>query len=368
MRVVVAHSADAGAKELRHFMLGSGLDCGAEDCVPWSNLAIRLGRGDVDVVLVIMKQNSPEAWEAIRQARDLTESPVMVALPARDTDGAQQARRLGVAEVLDGDNLRASLDDAVERCRAQGVLRRRRGKVISVFAPMAGSGATTVAANLAGALARKHPKNVALIELASEFGDLGLLLNMTPAHTVEDVCQRWRSLDVTSLASSFTEHKSGVWALVNAVDRPENRHLDLDAVRRIAVLARVTVGYTVLALDNRLSEKEVEAMRLSDSVVLVVRPDVPSVRRTHWALEKAIAQGVAKERIHLVMNRYGQGGQLPLSHAESTLGMKAMKLIPDDPRSVNRAANRGELLCEGLLLKRISRRFASLAFALNGKS
>ena len=91
----------------------------------------------------------------------------------------------------------------------QGNAPRPRGTVISVFAPIPGSGGTTVASNLAGAFAAAHPKEAALIEVARDFGDLALLLNLTPNYTSRDACMRWQSLDRMSLANGFAEHPSG---------------------------------------------------------------------------------------------------------------------------------------------------------------
>jgi pilus assembly protein CpaE len=368
MRVVVGHRPSADSVETRQVMLGSGLDCGPEDCVPWEQLSVRLGRGDADLVVVEVEAAAEPAWQALQDAGQLTAAPLMVIGPPGIADVANRARRLGAISYIDRSQIRASLDSAVEQWLARGPTRGRRGKVIAVFAPTPGSGGTTVAANLAGALIQKRAGDVALVELEAEFGDLALLLNVEPRHTAEEICRRWASLDKTCLRGSLTDHASGLKVLVNAPDHSGNRHLDADAARRIAILARMSMGYTVLALDSRLSQVEVEAMRLSDAVVFVVRPDVPAVKRAQHAWRYLVEAGILRERLCLVVNRYGQSGQLALNQIEAALGCRAGQLIPDDPRSVNRAANYGQLLHEQSKLKKISRRFAALAQTLNGKT
>jgi len=353
---------------LRQLVLGSGLNCEAEDCVAWNDLAVRLGQGDVDVVLVSLEGADERLWRALQEVGTLTGSPLMAIGAEVDDDVQQRAQQLGVRQIIPPDDVRRSLDEALERMRNEGQVRARRGRVISVFAPTPGSGGTTVAANLAGALVRRHPDEVAVLELAREFGDLALLLDVEPKVAAEDLCRRWQSLDRSSLAGSMTIHDSSLRVLANPVDRPENRQLGAESARRLAVLARATFPYTVLSLDSRLSDVETEVMQLSDRVVLVVRPDVPAVRRARWALHEAIDRGVDGERVCLVVNRYGQPGQLPLPQIESALGLKAQQLIPDDPSSVNRAANEGQLLHERLWFRRIKRRFSRLAVALNGRS
>jgi pilus assembly protein CpaE len=368
MRVVVGHRPDADAVELRQIMLGSGLECSAEDCVRWDHLSVRLGRGDTDLVLLEVAESAEPSWQALQEAGQLTTAPLMVMGPPENADLANRARRSGAVSYLDQAQLRVALDSAVDQWLTRGQIRGKRGKVLSVFAPTPGSGGSTVAVNLAGALNRKHAGEVALVELASEFGDLALLLNVEPRHTAEDLCRRWASLDKTCLKGSFTDHQSGLKVLVNAAERSGNEYLDLNAARRIAILSRMTMGYTVLALDARLSPVELEAMRLSDAVAFVVRPDVPAVKRAQRTWQQLLAAGILRDRIRLVVNRYGQPGQLALRQVEAALGVRAAQLIPEDPRSVNRAANLGRLLHEQSRLRKISRRFASLARDLNGKT
>ncbi|TVR20344.1 MAG: MinD/ParA family protein, partial [Ilumatobacter sp.] len=48
----------------------------------------------------------------------------------------------------------------------------RRTKVIVVISPKGGSGKTAVSANLAVALAQRHPGRVAAVDLDLQFGDL----------------------------------------------------------------------------------------------------------------------------------------------------------------------------------------------------
>lgn len=368
MRVIVGHGPRANPAEWRQILLGSGLDCGADDCVGWEQLGARLGQGDVDLVLVEVEPAAEAAWRALEEASQLTASPVMGVGAADQAELVQRVRRSGAVHVLDQSDIRRSLDTALDQWLLRGQLRGKRGRVISVFAPTPGSGGSTVAANLAGALARRHPDDVALVELAAEFGDLAVLLNVTPRHTAEDICRRWATLDRTCLTGSYAQHESGLHVLVNGADRSGNQYLSMEAARRLAILSRMTKGYTVLALDAALTEVELEAMRLSDAVAFVVRPDVPAVKRAQRAVQRLAEGGIARERIWLVVNRYGQAGQLPLSQLEASLGLRTAHLIPEDPRSVNRAANFGLLLQQQSRLRKISRRFAALAQALNGQA
>jgi pilus assembly protein CpaE len=365
MQVVYAHPPQADSRELRQILLGSGLDCGSDDCVAWSDLPFRLGRGDVDLVLVQVDESEQQPWHALQGAKALTQAPIMAVGSRRDERIAMRAQQMGISDVLDETNLREALDDALDRSVSHCMNGGRRGRVLSVFAPTAGSGRTTVGCNLAGALARRFPNKVALIELSRESGNTAVMLNLETRHTAGEVCRRWRTLDTVTLDNSFTEHRSGLGLLANDIETSENAFLDRHAVRRIAVLTRVCRDFSVLTLDSRMSECEVEAMKLSDAVVLVVRPDIVCVRRAYRALERAKQAGIGRDTFRLVINRYGQRGQLPLRQIEATLELRALVLVPDDPKAVNRALNQGGLAIAQSRLRNISRNFAALARKLN---
>jgi len=52
MRVIIAREAGVRRERLRQAILGIGLECGAVDCVTYSELASRLLQGPADLVLV----------------------------------------------------------------------------------------------------------------------------------------------------------------------------------------------------------------------------------------------------------------------------------------------------------------------------
>ncbi len=364
MRVVLAHTDSSKLRDLRQMLLGAGLSCEAEDCCSWQNLGVRLAQRDTDLIVVATDCENGADWKALQESISLTMAPIMVIGPTDNSQLAEQAREAGIQEVVDQATLPASFDSALQRMNQSATARKQRGLVVSVFAPAAGSGGSTIAANLAGAFLRKHPESVGLIEMSHEAGDLALMLDATPEHLLADVCRRSDSLDDTSLSNSFFKHSSGVHLLPTGEDQEEEDALTVEATRRIAVLSRVCHQASVLALDSRVGPCEIEAMRLSDHVLIVVRADVPAVRRTQKAILQLVEQGVPKERFRLVVNRWGQGGQVPLKQIETSLKMEVFQSIPDDPSKVNKSANRGVLLHEQARLSTICRRFSALAAAL----
>jgi Flp pilus assembly CpaE family ATPase len=124
---------------------------------------------------------------------------------------------------------------------------------------------------------------------------------------------------------------------------------------------------SIFAVEPNIDSLSLEALLFAEHIVLVTRPDVPAVRRTkEWIIAVSEA-GIPPERFQLVVNRWGQRRQLPLAQIESALGLKTSVLIPDDPKTVNRAANLGCLLRDVSRWSSVTRRHAVLAAKLGRK-
>src|SRR5207247_9247092 len=93
-----------------------------------------------------------------------------------------------------------------------------RGKVFTIVNAKGGSGATTVAVNLALALQSAHG-NVALVDLAT-LGHTALHMNLTPLFTVSYAIRGLHRLDSSLLQSFMTRHNGGLQLLAgtNATD------------------------------------------------------------------------------------------------------------------------------------------------------
>lgn len=367
MRVVIAHGDGVNALEVRQVAHGAGLECSAENCTDFNGFEEQLAQSGVDLVLVVFGDRADVALQAISRAAAITNAPLLAVGPTHDSSLVLRALRAGARQYLDSTDLRDDLDLALDKLAAVGADPRQRGLVISIFAPTPGSGGSTVAANLAGALVRTHPDEVVLVELTREDGDQALLLDLTPRFGVADVCARSQSLDTVGLRHSLEHHRSGLHVLTQGSHQGVSPVVSSESLRRLIVLLRSMFRGTVLELDRVTTDEQWTAMAMSDIVCLVVRPDVPAVRRAQRAVQEANKHGIPRERIRLIVNRWDQSGQLPLKSIQEILGFGEPLLIPDDPDKVNKATNRGLLLTELAARATITRRFGQLAKSLNGR-
>ncbi len=125
-----------------------------------------------------------------------------------------------------------------------------------------------------------------------------------------------------------------------------------EGVHQALALAKSSFPYVLVDLDHSFRPEQVEVLREADVVLLVLRLDFASLRNARRALEHIERLGIDRDRIRLVVNRYGQPKEVPFSKAEEALGMKIFHYVPDDPKSINRANNNGVPVVLGVAPRR----------------
>jgi len=368
MRVVLADKQANSSDEFRRILLGQGLNCEIEDVVEYGCLARRLAAVHPDIVIVRCNGSVEDALQAIRTAHQITDAPIL-ATGEPEIPLVREAMRAGAQEFLDVSKLREELTDALKRLDSGGERASQRGKIISLFSPISGVGVSTAAVNLAVSLAgsgsKSSPEKVALVDLNPPPTDLASLLDVEPKYTMADVCSQWERLDTKMLAAAMVEHSSGVHVLAQAGCPRDGTiprcDMNRAAVRQIFILLRRMYPLVVVDLGHVLSEDHVEAMQQSNLVGLVVRADVPGLRRAHWAMEALTQMGLDHHRFRLVLNGYGGRVQVKQAKVEAALGMKVSWTLPENAALVTRARNQGVPLSQLSSLARINSSFVGFA-------
>ena len=289
-----------------------------------------------DILLIVLAPDFERALGVLRDVHRRTTARILAVGPATDTKLVLRALREGALEYLDQGELLTELSDALKRLNASGTL----GRIIGVLAPCGGSGASTLAVNVATVLTRKY-QSCALIDLNLEAGDLAPLLNLKPNHTLSDLCQNIERLDYSLLQGCLSRSEGGVQLLPAPANIADAATVTADAIDSILSLACRHFPFVVLDMDHTFRPEQRRAMLHSDVLVLVLRLDFISLRNTRITLDFLKSIEVSRDRIRIVANQVGEPGQLSASQAEESLGLKIWHVIPDDQKAVNRANNDG---------------------------
>jgi pilus assembly protein CpaE len=334
--------------------------------VTYEELKGRLTEAPVDLVLVGLGTDVSEGLQVLEQAYERTRAPIFAVGLTSDSQQILQAIRSGAREHLHEDDVREELLAALRKLRSAGIAAPRWGKVLAVTGAQAGLGVTTIASNLAFSLAGFYPGKVVLGELGDTVPELALNLNLNPAHGLDALVANWDRLDATMLRHALVLHPAHLSVLANPPETLKPVEFPPTIMRNIMVLLRSMFDFTVVDLGHTLDEPRQEALSIADKVVVVLRLDVPSLRLSRQFLKRLEELGTTADRLHLIVNRYGQRQQFSWKKAQQAIGLTVAEWIPDDPGHVNRAVNFGQPLVQIARGAPIARRFANLARALNG--
>jgi len=219
---------------------------------------------------------------------------------------------------------------------------RPPGQVIAVYSPRGGVGRSTLATNLAVALRHEHGMNVALVDASLPFGDVGVLLDLPPTHSIVDLQAPESELDADYVDSVLLPHKSGIKALL-APPRPEMSEMVTDELlRRTLRVLRERHDYVVVDTSPTLDDRVLTTLEEADKVLLPLPPTLSAIRSAKAFLEVAALLQFPPDKVAPVVTRATAAVDIAISDVEATLGLPVEARIPADERGVTHAINVGD--------------------------
>lgn len=216
------------------------------------------------------------------------------------------------------------------------------GRVISVFSTKGGSGKSVTATNLALAMAKRGDQPVILVDGHLQFGDVAVMLKLFAESSVADAISRLDVLDQEMLEDLMTEHPETGLKVLPAPPEPSFAdQVSGDQMAQLIDLLRQTGALVVIDLPAIFNDVVLNTLEASDDIILVAELDIPNIKNVKIGLTTLSLLNIAKERIHLLLNRADSKVKLDVADVERSLGVDTIAHIPSDvvvPISVNRGS------------------------------
>lgn len=251
------------------------------------------------------------------------------------------AMRAGAREFIERPTTTTDLLEAFVRLTAaQRKVNREgtSGKVFIVVNAKGGSGATTVAVNLALALQSAHG-NTALVDLAP-LGHTQLHMNLKPLFNVTDAIRNLHRLDSSLLESFMTRHNDGLQLLAGP-NVPVAVEPSTAEFARLFDMLMGQFRYVVVDASTRIDPTTRLVCSLSQTVLMVVNADVASLWSAARVQQYLGESGSGREKVNLVLNRFRKIPGFSESDAEAAAGVKLLWKIPNQYFAVSTAIDRG---------------------------
>jgi len=276
-------------------------------------LSLIAGKGAPDVVITDVNMplmNGLELVKRLREDRRTARTPIIVLSAAKQ----EQDILAGYSHGAD-DYIGKPIDLAVLAAKIETILRQTRvvaeviaaprklGVVIAFAHGKGGVGATTLAANVAAALAADD-KTVVLIDLNLQFGTAAMFFDLRPRATIVEFARGDVSrVTEEDFAQFLADHKSGVRILAAPPSPEEAELVSVGAVQQAIDLARSGRDAVVLDLAAKLDEVTLAALDVTDIVCVVAAPHLAALRSTSDTLAMLTRIGISDERILVALVR-----------------------------------------------------------------
>ncbi|MEA3510770.1 MAG: AAA family ATPase [Actinomycetota bacterium] len=274
--------------------------------------------------------------------------PIVLVAANPDMTVLRTALRVGYKDVVDAPVDRQKMDTMlglIEEEAERVVLKETKaqiGRVVTIMSPKGGAGKTVTAANVGLQLAMwSEPDRVVIMDADLQFGDVSIVMQIDPVHTIVDAARELDELDEDLMRSLLTPHPSGLQILAAPLEPSLADEVSTQSVvRSIAMLKRM-FDYVVIDTAPFLDEPVLSILERSDDVLLVVDMDLPSVKNAKLALDTLKLIKFPFEKIKLVLNRVNSKARLDIGELERSLELDVQAAISSD-KLVPRAVNEGE--------------------------
>ncbi|HEV3116303.1 MAG TPA: hypothetical protein VGY58_04570 [Gemmataceae bacterium] len=338
--LIVSHDVMETVSSKLRGILRAQVDSQGPATTTFENVENAVFQVQPEMVVVVLSPDAERGLETLRKLRTEMTGYLLAAGQVSEPKLILRALHCGADHYLDEGDLEAGLDSVLARLQIKQEANAPPGRILAILAASGGSGASTLAVNIAVTVAKDHQK-CALLDLKPGIGDLAALLDLKPQFTLADLCLNLSRLDKAMFEKMLVRHSSGIHLLGSPQVFGNARMVTTQGVNQALAMARKMFPHIVADLEDCFHEEQIITLRQAACIFVVFRLDFTSLRNARRILEQLRELEIPRTRVRLIVNRQGLPYELPLAEAEQALGEKLVHFIPDDPKTFNRSNNAG---------------------------
>lgn len=217
------------------------------------------------------------------------------------------------------------------------------GKFIALHSLRGGVGCSSLAVNLALGVNMLWKKPTLLLDLSMVAGQVALMLNSTLKRTWADVAGiSLDEMDGEIINSIITTHESGLSFIAAPTYPSDAETIKSDTLKTAIYYLRNNYSYLIADLSHDFGELTIEALDIADLILMIVSPDMASIRAAAAAIDTYQKLNYPPEKIKLVLNSPFPKSGLSKENIESAISLPSMVNIPYTPDSFVQSINNGQ--------------------------
>lgn len=293
---------------------------------------------------------------------------VILLRPRVDSSVLAEAMRAGMREVVEERDL-TGLSLAVRRSQVLyealtaahvGSVEAASGRLITAFSPKGGVGKTTLSINLAVALSEMGHR-VCLVDLHLALGDVGILLQLAPVHTITEALAIVGDIGPDDLQPLLTKYSDNLHVLLAPTSPERNDPIGRHLIGKILATLKHSFDYVVVDTPPAFDDHVLQAFDESDLLLLLLTPTVAALKAAKVTSETLELLNFPREKTRVVVNRENAKVGFSTADIEATLKSEIFASIPTEATEIPASMNRGEPIVTSVPRNPASQAFVSLA-------
>ena len=371
LRISICDPDESTRDDLKKYLIGMEQVWLEADCSRYEFFSEIVAQTSPDVAIIDIDSDDEKAMQLVENlSRNHPTCGIIVVSGRTDGQMILRAMRSGAREFLNSPVQIDELVGALDRASAttDGKQRSNAGSIISVAGASGGVGTTSIAVNLAVALAQHPDRSVVLIDLDLALGDADVFLDMIPDYTLIDVAQNISRLDLALLRKSLTKHETGVYLLPRPVQIEDISTISNEDFKRVLGLLKASFTHLVIDLSKSYSRLDIAALEASKQILLLTQLDLPCLRNVVRLLSSLESYEGVNEKVNVVVNRAGlDKAQISSAKAEETIDREIFWRIPNNYGVISECRNNGVPLLQQAPKAAITHSISELAEKLSGE-
>lgn len=221
-------------------------------------------------------------------------------------------------------------------------IRQKSGRIVTMFSPKGGTGATFLTINVGAVLAEAQEAQIAVCDLAPQAGDIATYLNLNSSYTIRDIIDSAQQLDMSLLQGVMLKHPSGLKVLASA--REDQDPLGPECVPQLeSAFSLLKQAYDIVLVDIGHADPLVtqHVLKVSDLILLIGNADMPSLKSLVLGLNRLMKLQCDPDKVKVLINRFDSKKRLDTKEFEKKTKHPIAYRLPNDYSVCAQAINDG---------------------------
>ena len=309
-----------------------------------------------DMLIVDLKLPEMDGFEILERLRrdpKYSHMPVIVITAKDELSEKLKAFELGADDYLvkpfQPEELVARMGILARRGKAMKIVRdmetvnKSNATVITVHSLRGGVGCSSIVVNLGLAFHKLWGQQTLLIDGVLTAGQVALMLDGKPGATWENLVGiDPDNFDDAVVGEMMVPHKSGIRYIASprypiAADTFTN-----DTLHQLMEKIKAHNEFVIVDISHDFSDMAIQMLSMSSLILLVMAPEMASLRTTLSALEIYDRLGIPLEKVKIALNNNSSSPAIKQAQLEKVLKRNIDFVLPYEAGEVNRALNFGQ--------------------------